>query len=188
MFLDVERYVEFIAKNKLAQSQFLMLYCIYKKKYNAINIYKEEFPNPDGSMIGEILKEDLISRGFIKKVNNENKADSYEVTDKFTHIFVSDIFNAADEVWDIYPPFIKINGVNTPLTNMDKFRFTNLYGERIRYSQQEHKEVIEDIRFGRENNLIRTSIENFTRAEAWNSIRKIRILKQEIKEVTEDNY
>lgn len=188
MFLNVERYVNFIAKHKLTQAQFLMLYCLYKKEYSTINVYKEAFPNPDGTMIGQIMKDDLINRGFIARVGEGENASSYTVTDLFTNIFVSDIFHAADEVWDIYPPFMKINGANVPLTNMDKFKFANLYGERIRYDIHEHNQVIADIKFGREHNLIRVNIENFTRSEAWKSIRKIRVDKQVIQEVKENEY
>lgn len=188
MFLDVERYVNFIAKHKLTQAQFLMLYCLYKKEYDVIEAYKKTFPSDDGTMIGNASKEDLVTRGFIVRVGEGEKADSYAVSDLFTNIFVSDIYNAADEVWDIYPPFMKINGANVPLTNMDKYKFANLYGERIRYDVHEHKEVVADIKFGREHNLIRVNIENFTRSEAWRSIRKIRIGKQIIQEVKETEY
>src|SRR5574343_636922 len=186
MFLDVDRYVNFLSKNKLTQSQFLMLYCLHKKKWEAIELYKKEFPNEDGTMIGNILKNDLVERGFIAKVGEGEKADSYMVTEKFTNIFVADLYNAADEVWNLYPPFISIKGINTPLTTMDKYKFANLYGERIRYDVEEHKQVIADIKFGREHNLIRNNIENFTRAEMWGSIRKIRVEKQTIQEVNTD--
>lgn len=185
MFQDVERYVDFIIKNNLTQPQFLMLYLIYKKKYDCINNYKQAVPTEDGSMIGAKAKQDLIDRGFIKKINDEGKADSYMITEKFHKLFIKDQFAAADEFWDMYPGFVKIQGTNTPLTNMDRYAFANLYAIRIDYNVDEHIEVMKDLEFGVRNELIRTSIDKFVRSEGWRKIREIRLNKAKIQEVNQ---
>lgn len=183
MFQDVERYVEFITKNKLTQAQFLMLYLMYRKKYECIKIYKERVPTEDGTMIGAGAKQDLIDRGFLEKVDDLGKADSYQITDKFLKLFVKDLHEAANQFWDKYPGFINIQGTPVPLTNMDKYRFTNIYGERIDHSVDEHLEVMKDLEFGVNNNLIRSSIENFVKSEGWIKLRQIRLNKEIIAKV-----
>ena len=185
MFQNVERYVEFITKNKLTQAQFLLLYLIYRKKYECIKIYKERCPTEDGSMIGKAPLQDLIDRKFICPVNEEQKADSYVLTDKFLLLFIKDIYEASNQFWDKYPGFISINGVPTPLTNMDKYKFALIYGERIDHSVDEHLEVLKDLDFGVKNNLIRSSIENFVRSENWLKLRQIRLNQQVIKQAEE---
>lgn len=188
MFQDVERYLDFIIKHKLTQSQFLMLYLLYRKKYDAISKYKEAFPSDDGSMIGEGLKQDLVERGFIQKVGEGTKADDYVITNKFTNLFFADRHEAAKDFWANYPGFVNIQGANVPLTNMDKFAFANIYAERIDYSIDEHREVIKDLQFANTNNLIRSSIENFVRSQAWEKIRPIRLQREQVKAPMEESY
>ncbi len=182
MFQNVERYVNFIIENKLTQAQFLFLYLIYRKKYECIKVYKAAIPTGDDTMIGVPAKDDLIKRGFIAQLNDEGRADSYEITDKFLKLFLKDVHEASNQFWDKYPGFIKINGVNTPLTNMDKYRFALIYGERIDHSVDEHLEVMKDLEFGVRNNLIRSSIENFVKAEGWGKLRPLRLNQSTIKE------
>lgn len=182
MFQDITRYIDFIVKHKLTQSQFLMLYLIRRKSFSVIEKYKKAFPTEDGTMIGLINIQDLIDRGFLEKVEDLN----YIVTDKFNNIFLSNHFIAADEFWSLYPGFVNINGKNIPLTNMDKYAFSNIYGERIDYSVDEHNEVIKDIKFGRENNLITSNIENFVRSESWHKIREVRLGRQKVIKITRD--
>lgn len=183
MFQNVERYVEFITKNKLTQAQFLMLYLMYRKKFECINIYKERVPTGDGTMIGAGAKQDLIDRGFLDKLDDEGNASSYQITDKFLKLFLKDVHEASAQFWDKYPGFISINGVATPLTNMDKYRFALIYGERIDHSVDEHLEVMKDLEFGMQHNLIRSSIENFVKSEGWGKIRQIRLNKAQVQKV-----
>lgn len=182
MFQDVEKYVRFLADNRLSQPQFLMMYCLYRKKYEAIAIYKEAFPTPDGGMIGSIEKEDLLNRGFIEMVGTDNKASSYKLTDKFTKIYLKDAYAAADEVWGAYPGFVNIDGKNIPLTNMDRYKFANLYAERIKYSVEEHLEVMKDVDFGKRKGLLRTTIEKFAQSENWSKIRQVRLAQEVVQE------
>ncbi len=175
MFQNVERYIDFITKNSLSQAQFLMLYLMYRKKYECINTYKKFFPKEDGSMIGKEEKQDLLERGFLIQVGNENKVGDYIVGEQFTKIFLANIHEAANQFWDKYPGFVKINGTDTPLTNMDRYKFAVLYGERIDYSVEEHIEVLKDLDYGVSNGLIRMNIENFVRSEQWKALRKNRL-------------
>jgi hypothetical protein len=183
MFQNVERYVDFITTNKLTQAQFLFLYLIYRKKLDAIIKYKEAVPTEDGSMIGKPSIEDLIKRGFVLKVDEGISADSFMITEKFHKLFLKNIHVAAQEFWDKYPGFVRIQGVATPLTNMDKYAFANIYGERIDYSVDEHLEVMKDLEFGVQQSLVRTSIEKFVRSEAWKKLREIRLNQRTVQEV-----
>lgn len=184
MFQNVERYVKFITDNNLTQSQFLMLYLLYRKKYECIKLYKEKVPTEDGSMIGKSLNQDLIDRGFLEALSKEEgKEQKYKLTEKFTRLFIKDVHEAARQFWDKYPGFVNIGGRNIPLTTMDQFRFANIYGERIDYSVEEHLEVLKDIEFGVNKNLISCSIEKFVMSENWMKIRQIRLNQDTIAKV-----
>lgn len=187
MFQSVKRYIKFIAENKMSQQKFLFLYLIRRKDYESIKIYMEAFPTHDGSMIGEAAKQELIDEGFIEKVGESTKVTDYVITEKFNKLFLNNYFEAAYEVWDAYPAYVRIDGKNIPLTNMDKYAFANLYGERIDYSVDEHLEVIKDIRFGVEHNLISSNIEKFVRSQSWEKLREIRLRQKQVKVVSNLN-
>ena len=99
MFHDVDRYVNFLADHKINQQQYLFLYCLRRKSWDAVNRYKEAFPTDDKTMIGEANKQDLIKRGFIAQVADSGNGDDYIVTDKFEHIFIANKHAALDVFW-----------------------------------------------------------------------------------------
>lgn len=99
MFIDVEKYVDFLIENKLTQAQFIMLYILYRKKYNALNKYKKAFPTEDATMIGKVFRQDLIDRGFIKLVGKDPKSllvSDFRITEKFTEAYLKKAYCATD--------------------------------------------------------------------------------------------
>ena len=183
MFQGVERYVNFIVKNKLTQSQFLFLYLIRRKKFELITKYKEEYPSDDGSMLGKNLMKDLVDRGFIKTPKDSNLAKDYEITDEFNHIFLKDRWESSQEVWKSYPGFTKINGADVPLTAMDQYQFSLNYAEAIDYSIEEHIEVLKDVQYGAQKGLIKTTIEKFVASKGWEKIREYRVKETNKEEI-----
>lgn len=188
MYQSVERYIDFITKNKLTQEQFLFLYLIKRKKGTAMRQYMETFPHADGSMIGQFLKKDLIIRGFVKKIGNGENFNDYETTEQYNLIFVKDPFEAAMQIWKLYPGFVKIEGRDIPLTNMDKYQFTNKYCEMISHDLVEHLQVVEDVKFGAENGLIRVTIEKFIHSAGWEKIREVRLEREKKSKTVEENF
>ena len=185
MFINVERYINFIIKNKLTQPQFLMLYLLYKKNYKILNKYKIAFPTEDKSMIGDMMRQDLIDRGFIERVGNKTSSvNDYKITEKFTDLYLKDIYTATQELKDEYPAFAKINGQDIPLVTIDICKLSVIYGEKIDYSVDEHKEIIKDLVYARDKGSIRFSIENFVKGEMWRGIRQSRF--KTLSEVKED--
>lgn len=188
MFQDVERYVDFITKNKLTQAEFLFLYLLKRKRVDAIAKYKRAFPSDDGSMIGNRSMTDLIKRGFLIHLGEGEKVSDYEVSGAFNDLFVQDKFEAADEVWKLYPPFVNIGGNDMTLTSCDRYEFAILYAEAIDYNVEEHKLVVEDIKYARDHGLLRISIEKFVRSKGWEAIRSKRSSTGKSQVVNEDNF
>lgn len=172
--IEVDRYIPFLKKNKLTSNQFLLLLLIHQKKWKLIEEYKSMFPTEDGSMIGKFPLEDLINRGFIDKIKDNSKADSLIITKKFTKIFC-DKFETGDQIWELYPRIIINNGISFPLKLWDKNEMRDEYHKRIKGNYEEHLEVIKDLEYAIENNLIKGKLENFIKSEAWTDIRKERL-------------
>lgn len=166
----IREYVDFLTKNKITQSQFLLLFLLYKRESDLIKKFKTTFPIKDGTMIPLKEIEDLVAREFLIKVNNK-----FRLGNKFLEIFVTPEV-AVDEVFELYPAFMTSEkGVNIPLISMDKLVFQRIYIVKIQGSVKEHREVLKDIKYGVENDLLRIGINKFLTSELWKSIRKRRL-------------
>lgn len=184
MFVNVQRYVDFLAEHSLSQQQFLLLYLIKFRKQSVMEEYMKGFPTADGSMIGKESRQDLIDRGFLKHDAEKGLGiQSYDTTDKFNDLYVNDTWEAMTEFWNLYPGFVRIEGRDVPLTNVDKYQLQLLYGERIGYDVGEHKEVLKDLKYGVLKGLVRQNIEKFVRAEMWQKIREVRLGETNIAEL-----
>lgn len=172
--IEIERYINFIVKNKLTQSQFVFLYLLQRKRYDLLKLYAEANPSTDGTAIGKVLRDDLLARGFIIKLDEREVANSYQIGQPFKLIFV-DKFEAANELKELYPDFMISKGTRYPLTVVDVYELAPLYGERIGYEYAEHEEVKKDIAYAIDQNLISCKLENFVRSEFWKPLRKARL-------------
>lgn len=173
-----ERYIDFICDNKLTQGQFLLLYLLYKKRGDLIVKYKKHHPTEDvekdKSMIGEYWVNDLIAREYIVTIEVNGK-NTYQVSDKFKAIFCNPI-DVADELMHAYPGTMEIDGKIIPLTAIDTIVVANTYGKAILDSYQEHLEVLKDIQYGIENNMLSIGLKTFINSKFWLVIRKKRLL------------
>lgn len=165
-----DSYIQFLIDKNLTQSQYLLLHLIHNERPDLIRDYKAKFPSDDNTMIGEYYTNDLIKRGFIAY----DKANKLYLTDLFLDGFCNK-HSVTDEIFKIYPNFAEIQGKMIPLKLMDRIEFSKLYDTAIMSSMYEHREVMKDIEFGIENNLISMGIEKFLKAKYWLSIRPIRI-------------
>lgn len=167
--IQENRYVDFITKHKLTQPQFLLLHLLYKNKKDLIKKYKQTFPTDDNSMIGIRALNDLIDRKFVIKTDK-----GYTLGELFLDVYI-DEYTAGDEIWELYPKFIIIKEVNIPLTTMDKNLFRKIYIDKILYNREEHLEVVKDIQYGKEKQLINLGIDKFLNSEFWKTIREQRL-------------
>lgn len=177
----LDQYVNFIIDNKLTQEQFLFLELVYKKRVDLIKKYKDAFPSDNNGMISTYLLKDLINRGFLVTTKT-----GFKLGEKYLDVYIN-IDRAVDEIFEIYPVFVYSDkGVPIPLITMDKKVFREIYLSKIMGNNEEHKEVIKDLKFGIQNNLINMGINKFLVSEFWKSIRKIRIESIDTKEETID--
>lgn len=171
----VKPYVDFLIEHDLTQEQVLFLELIYRKELALIKKYKQHFPNDTNSMISPYLIEKLIKKEFLIKTDT-----GYMLGDKYLDIYVTaDI--AVDEVYDLYPTYIMSDkGVEIPLIAMDRKVFREIYIPKIMGNLKEHREVLKDIKYGVDNDLIKIGINKFVTSEFWKALRKRRISEIEI--------
>lgn len=171
----IDRYVKFLIDNQLSERQFLGLYLSYTKRNDLIELFKKNVTN-GMKIIPPNELSDLITKGFVKV----DMYGNHIITDKFKAIFV-DKHIATEQIYEIYPSFIYSNGVQIPLSTMDRNVFANLYEIAIMGSLEEHEEILLDIKYGKEKELLNIGIEKFLKSKYWLAIRKKRMDTREIK-------
>ena len=112
----------------------------------------------------------LREKGFLRF----NERNEYVISTKFLDLF-TDKFTATDEIFDTYPSFVKSNGVEIPLTAMDRNVFANMYMSAIQGNVEEHREVLKDIEYAKEHKLLTFGIEKFVTSRIWIKIREKRL-------------
>lgn len=162
----IEPYVEFLTKHKINPEQYLLLSFLYFNRIDLIRDYKTAFPKDTKSVLVPDDMKDLIKKGFI--IPHEK---GYKLSETFINIFVTPEV-VVDEIYNIYPPFlIKDTGMHIPLLGMDREVFKTIYLRTIKNSLKEHQEVIADILYGKQNNLILIGIDKFLTSQQWKIIR-----------------
>lgn len=165
----LDQYISFIIANDLTQEQYLLLHLLKDRRKDLIQKYKKAYPTEEGSMISKSAIKDLVNKGFLIKTGNK-----FKLSKKLLDIFVTPEV-AVDEVYDLYPAFIESDkGVSIPLNSMDKRIFKEIYIPKIMGNVEEHREVLQDIQYGIDNNLIKVGINKFLTSEQWKSFRKLR--------------
>jgi hypothetical protein len=175
--VNVDSYIKFITKHKLTQTQFLLLYLLYLKRLDLLKIYKEAYPTDDGSMLGTYFTNDLIKRGFLSLAVKGDKKN-ITLTDKFPNLF-HDLATKADDVIRVYPGYVTTStGAMLPLTVVDIVQFRKLYRDTVGDDPEEHEEIIKDIEYGRDNNLINFKIDSFISSKFYLKVREMRLAKK----------
>jgi hypothetical protein len=165
-----DTYINTLEQLNITQTQLLFLILAYKRRIDLVKKYKTMFPTDDNSMIGDYYINDLIKKELL--IPN---GDGFKLGDKFLSIYINK-HTATEEIFDIYPNSIEIDGSFAPLTVMDRNVFANLYEIAIQSSYLEHLEVIKDINYGIENRKLNLKIENFLKSKYWLNLRKERLL------------
>lgn len=98
----------------------------------------------------------------------------------FTKMFIRESNELGKELFDLYPPFLMINGKNYSLKNFTKAGlysfedFCNFYAKAIKSSGTTHERIIQALEFAKENELIAYSIIEFISSRKWIEIEYIR--------------
>lgn len=164
---NADKYIDTLINLGITERQFLGLYLIYTKRLDLAEKYSRE--HLEGmKIIPPMEMKELEDKGYLVKMPN-----GYVLSKKFKDLFV-DKHIATEEIFEVYPTFLYHQGVQIPLTAMDRNIFANLYIGMINGSLDEHTEIVEDIKYAVEKGLINIGIEKFLKSQHWKAIREHR--------------
>lgn len=167
-----DKYVDFLLRHNMTPNEFLLLVLLYEKKTALVGKIQKEVLNGKPYLPKERIEE-FIKRGYLVKTQN-----GYQLGRNFTDTFV-DGNKATEEFYNAYPDFMRTKeGVQIPLTGMDRETFKRIYMAKIHHSVDEHLEIIKDVQYGANQNMINMGINKFLSSEQWRALRKLRKQQQ----------
>ena len=125
---------------------------------------------------------DLISRDFLIDLNDADKYqhDYFKLTDKASLELRRYFYSMAWELHEEYPDFLsRKNDNGNPLAakTCTENEIIKDYIRAINNDQEEHKRVLEDVRWAKKNNMILMGLKKFVGSRHWNAIREYRKTK-----------
>ena len=127
------------------------------------------------------LFESLKSKGLIHKDYNPEgySPNEIEFNKNFLKSWIKNSGELGQELFDAYPPFLSSNGKLLPLKNiakkfntLDEFFFA--YSSAIKHNPEKHKEVMELLKWGKDNNQINYGLLEFVISQKWTELKYLK--------------
>ena len=123
----------------------------------------------------------LKSKGIIHKDYNPEvyNPNNIEFNKNFLKGWYKQSGEMGQELFNEYPPFLSINGRLMSLRNIAK-KFYSLddfyfyYSSTIGHNPDKHKEIMELVKWGKENDLIRVGILEFIASHKWDELKYLK--------------
>jgi len=179
--MKVEYLIPWIIKHKLTHSQYYLLYCIYHKRNDIMEIYKEAYPNEDKSMIGSFLTNDLITKGFLIKKENGIDTETrlpkyrYEVGTEFKKLYVTESV-AFNDLLKAYPNRYKAtDGSMNFAKDINVRQYSKIYFDLIEQNIFEHEQILNDLDFAFKTNMLNYPLSEWIEGQKWLGFRSARL-------------
>lgn len=183
MIIDVNLFIDTLAKHKLSFEQFMLCYLlctdpktgvgkntIYSKRASLYK-YHSEVKHWSLPEIG-----DLVQRGFIVDMNKvhvdgkrQSYPDHYQVTEKFTSIVFGDPDDMGEQLWKAYPDFFVVDGKRYPAKTCQsgKEELLEYYTKVIKKNKLLHQSIVSLVTQFNKSGEIKMGIEKWVRNHYW---------------------
>ena len=183
MILDPKILIDTLAKHQLDIEQYLLCYLLCTDITTLTDVgnkyAKTALIYQYHAKVGQFsLKKigDLVDKGYLIDHNKpdasgrmESYPDHYEVTEKFKAIAFGDPDEMGEQIWQIYPDIITVDGKRLPAktASCGKDELLELYIKAIKKSKPLHASIITLLKTLKENDQIKMGIEKWIKNHYW---------------------
>lgn len=185
--LELLQQIRFCAKYKITPNELLLLEIILiAQEGDSPEIVKEYFSSDIRARSSTFKSlENLQESGIIlKSYNIPKQGQTLNVLEiPFNKNIIKDFYKSSFEIgkelWEIYPQFGIINGATVGIRSISKKfdspeDFFRYYGKSIRWKPDKHKHILELVEWGKENNIINTTLANFIIDKKYEELEALR--------------
>ena len=173
-----------MASYKLTESELMLVYLTFlaQDEQGGHTEYFVKWLSNGGQERLRSLFESLKEKGIIKKSYNPESyiPNEIEFNKTFLKSWAKNTGEMGQELFETYPAFVQSsNGKLLPLRNISK-RFCSLeefffhYSTLIGHSAEKHAEIIELLKWGKENGHVNYSILEFVISRKWTELKELR--------------
>jgi hypothetical protein len=178
MINDINKYIDFLVKNKISEHQFLILWLVHTKDQANINRYESSLGKFSTT---EVM--DLVKRNWLDDYGRATNICDMVVTEKFTKVVVIDEEDSYEELRKAYPGWLEIKGVAVPAITGDPRKISLEYFKCHRGDRAKHEEIIGIVRrWFAGKTLAQEKIENFVLNKRWE------LLKEKLTATSSDTF
>lgn len=185
--MEINTILNLLITYNLTADELLMVYLTFlaRDEEGHPEYFAKWFNNGGSKQLRDIF-ESLKSKGIIHKDYNPSTYDPnvIEFNKNFLKSWIKNSGELGQELFEEYPPFLSSNGKLLPLRNiakkfntLDEFYFA--YSSAIKHNPEKHKEVIDLLRWGKENGKINYGICEFVISQKWTELTYLREHPQE---------
>ena len=183
LIVELNTILNLMTSYRLTESELMLVYLTFlaQDEQGSHTEYFVKWLSNGGQERLRPLFESLKEKGIIKKNYNP---DSYipneiEFNKNFLKSWAKNTGELGQELFDAYPAFLPAGGKLLPLRNISKKyysleEFFFAYSVAIKHNVDAHKEVMELLEWGKENNLISYSILEFLASRKWLELKELR--------------
>jgi hypothetical protein len=179
MLINIKKITEICVKLRIDIEEFYFLYLVSAKDYTTMKYYVKHINGFTVEFIDNLQK-----KGLLLDTNAYSKSSDYRNGNKIvklTTLFSTPVFddmleedidiastNIYEEMRNVYPyEIIGSNGINYPARTGTYEKNSSLYIKHILKNPDDHNKIIEAIKYGKENGLIKWGLEKFIENEYW---------------------
>lgn len=172
-----------MASYKLTESELMLVYLTFlaQDEQGGHTEYFVKWLSNGGQERLRSLFESLKEKGIIKKSYNPESyiPNEIEFNKTFLKSWAKNTGEMGQELFETYPAFVQSGTKLLPLRNISK-RFYSLeefffhYSTLINHSAEKHSEIIELLKWGKENGHITYGLLEFCASRKWMELKELR--------------
>jgi hypothetical protein len=137
---------------------------IHTKNWTLMN----KFNNETGGVPHAEYK-DLVKKGMLIDYNKDGESfmDNCTIEDSVATTLFVEIDQAGQEMWEAYPNYLFVKGVQMPSKSTDKVAVLEKYMDNIACNPVRHARVMELLAYAKTNGLITMGIDKWVRSAQW---------------------
>lgn len=180
--MDINTILNLLITYNISADELLLVYLTFlaRDEEGHPEFFAKWFQNGGASKLRNLF-ESLKSKGLIHKDYNPDLYNPNEIdfNKNFLKSWIKNSGEMGQELFDAYPPFVSSNGKLLPLKNiakkfntLDEFFFA--YSSAIKHNPTKHKEVMELLEWGKNNNQINYGILEFVISQKWTELKYLK--------------
>lgn len=179
--MSIDREIMFMTKYQLTADELFVIRLIFyaqegHEEYLSSFFSECQLGHSLKSILHSLQAKGIISQSYVVPEDGSVfKAADVELNESAVSQFLQHSTDMGMELFDAYPASTVINGRTFSLRNISK-HFKNLddmcwhYGKAIHFDRQKHVEILELLEYGKDNNLIHSSLTDFIISHGWLAI------------------